>query len=49
MALDAQPNDVAMLAEALALAVQHEAELVLIHVVDGVGGTMAGRLRTSGL
>ncbi|MEN6367407.1 MAG: Nramp family divalent metal transporter [Thermoguttaceae bacterium] len=42
VALDAQPGDVAMLAEALSLAAQHKAELVLIHVVDGVGGTWYG-------
>jgi manganese transport protein len=42
VALDAQPSDGAMLAEAVALATSHQAELVLIHVVDGVGGTWYG-------
>ena len=42
VALDAQPSDAAMLAEAIALAKTHAAELVLIHVVDGVGGTWYG-------
>ena len=31
-----------MLAEAVALAKTHHAELVLMHVVDGVGGTWYG-------
>ena len=31
-----------MLAEAVALAITHRAELVLMHVVDGVGGTWYG-------
>ncbi len=35
-------SDAAMLAEAVALATTHRAELVLIHVVDGVGGTWYG-------
>jgi manganese transport protein len=42
VALDAQATDAAMLAEAVALAKSHRAELVLIHVVDGVGGTWYG-------
>jgi manganese transport protein len=42
VALDAQPSDAAMLAEAVALAINHRAELVLLHVVDGVGGTWYG-------
>jgi manganese transport protein len=42
VALDALPSDAAMLAEAVSLAVTHRAELVLIHVVDGVGGTWYG-------
>ena len=42
VALDALPTDAAMLAEAVALAITHRAELVLMHVVDGVGGTWYG-------
>ena len=42
VALDALPSDAAMLAEAVALAKTHRAELVLMHVVDGVGGTWYG-------
>ncbi len=42
VALDVLPSDKAMLAEAIALATTHRAELVLIHVVDGVGGTWYG-------
>ena len=42
VALDAEPSDAAMLAEAIALAKTHRAELVLIHVVNGVGGTWYG-------
>lgn len=42
VALDALPTDAAMLAEAVALAVTHRAELVLMHVVDGVGGMWYG-------
>ena len=42
VALDALPSDTAMLAEAIDLARTHRAELVLIHVVDGVGGTWYG-------
>jgi manganese transport protein len=42
VALDALSTDGAMLAEAVALARTHHAELVLMHVVDGVGGTWYG-------
>ncbi|MCC6125654.1 MAG: Nramp family divalent metal transporter [Pirellulales bacterium] len=42
VALEATTADSTMLAEALALARQHRAELVLMHVVDGVGGTWYG-------
>lgn len=42
VALDALPTDSAMLAEAVALAITHRAELVLMHVVDGVGGMWYG-------
>jgi manganese transport protein len=42
VALDAMPSDAPMLAEAISLAVTHQAELVLLHVVDGVGGTWYG-------
>ena len=42
VALEALPSDSAMLAEAVALAKTHRAELVLMHVVDGVGGTWYG-------
>jgi manganese transport protein len=42
VALEAMPSDSAMLAEAIALAKQHHAELLLIHVVDGVGGRWYG-------
>ncbi len=42
VALDARSTDAAMLAEAVAMAKTHRAELVLIHVVDGVGGTWYG-------
>jgi manganese transport protein len=42
VALDVRSSDAAMLAEAVALATIHRAELVLIHVVDGVGGTWYG-------
>ena len=42
VALDALSSDAAMLAEAVALAKTHRAGLVLMHVVDGVGGTWYG-------
>lgn len=42
VALEARPSDSAMLAEAITLAKIHEAELVLMHVVDGVGGQWYG-------
>jgi manganese transport protein len=44
VALDASQHDMAMLREALALASAHNAELVLIHVVEGVGGQWYGEL-----
>jgi manganese transport protein len=42
VALDASPGDGAMLAEALAFAGAHRAELVLMHIVEGVGGQWYG-------
>jgi manganese transport protein len=42
VALEATTSDSTMLAEAVGLARQHRAELVLMHVVDGVGGTWYG-------
>jgi manganese transport protein len=42
VALDNRPTDGTMLAEAVALATAHQAELVLIHVVEGVGGQWYG-------
>ena len=42
VALEVLPTDATMLAEAVALARTHNAELVLMHVVDGVGGTWYG-------
>ncbi|MHB1034603.1 MAG: Nramp family divalent metal transporter [Pirellulales bacterium] len=42
VALEAQPSDAAMLAEAISLARLHQAELVLLHVVEGVGGQWYG-------
>ena len=42
VALEARPTDAAMLAEAVALAAAHQAELVLMHVVEGVGGQWYG-------
>ena len=43
VALDASDTDAAMLAEAVALARGHRAELVLMHVVEGVGGQWYGQ------
>jgi manganese transport protein len=42
VALEATPKDAPMLAEAIALAKAHGAELVLIHVVEGAGGHWYG-------
>jgi len=42
VALEARPSDSVMLAEAVALAKAHRAELVLMHVVEGVGGQWYG-------
>jgi manganese transport protein len=42
VALDASDTDSAMLAEAIALARAHKAELILMHVVEGVGGQWYG-------
>jgi manganese transport protein len=42
VALDISKSDSAMLSEAVSLAVTHKADLVLMHVVDGVGGTWYG-------
>jgi len=42
VALDARPTDADMLSEALDLAAAHGAELVLMHVVEGVGGQWYG-------
>jgi manganese transport protein len=42
VALDVQPGDSVMLAEAVALAKTHKAELVLMHVVDTAGGQWYG-------
>jgi manganese transport protein len=42
VALDAKPSDASMLAEAVSLAKSHHAELLLMHIVDGVGGTWYG-------
>lgn len=42
VALDVRSTDAAMLTQAVALARTHKAELVLMHVVDGVGGTWYG-------
>jgi manganese transport protein len=43
VALEAQATDAPMLAEAIALAKLHDAELVLMHVVEGAGGQFYGR------
>ncbi len=42
VALEAKATDAAMLAEALALARANQAQLVLLHVVEGVGGQWYG-------
>jgi len=42
VALEAGPQDVAMLAQAIDAAAAHHAELVLMHVVSGVGGQWYG-------
>ncbi len=42
VALEAKSSDSKMLAEAVALAKTHRADLVLMHIVDGVGGTWYG-------
>lgn len=42
VALEAKPTDSIMLAEAIGLAKLHDAELVLIHVVEGAGGQWYG-------
>lgn len=42
VALEAKPSDAPMLAEAVSLARSHRAELLLMHIVDGVGGTWYG-------
>jgi manganese transport protein len=42
VALEAKLTDSAMLAEAVAMARVHQAELVLMHVVEGVGGQWYG-------
>jgi manganese transport protein len=42
VALEAKPTDASMLAEAISLAKRHHAELLLMHIVDGVGGTWYG-------
>lgn len=43
VALEAKDSDAAMLAQAIAIAQSHKAELVLIHVVEGVGGQWYGQ------
>ena len=42
VALEARQSDATMLAEAVAMARAHRAELVLMHVVEGVGGQWYG-------
>jgi manganese transport protein len=42
VAVEAAPSDAAMLGHAVALAKQHKAELILIHIVEGVGGQYHG-------
>lgn len=44
VALEANPRDSAMLAEAIAIAQNHDADLVLMHVVQGVGGQWRGQM-----
>jgi manganese transport protein len=43
VALEAMESDATMLAEAISLARLHDAELVLMHVVEGAGGQFHGR------
>ncbi|GAB4385697.1 MAG: Nramp family divalent metal transporter [Phycisphaerales bacterium] len=43
VALEAKPTDTRMLAEAIAVASVHGAELVIVHVVEGVGGQWYGQ------
>jgi manganese transport protein len=42
VALQAEPNDAPMIAEAISLARSHGADLLLMHVVEGVGGQYHG-------
>jgi manganese transport protein len=42
VALEAAPTDANMLAEAIAAARTHRAELILMHIVEGVGGQYHG-------
>lgn len=42
VALDNSPQDAATLRHAVALARSHDAELILVHVVEGVGGQVHG-------
>jgi len=42
VALEAKPTDAAMLAEAIAVARTHQADLVLMHVVEGAGSQWHG-------
>ena len=42
VALEAKDTDVAMLSQALTLARSHQAQLVLMHIVEGVGGQWYG-------
>lgn len=44
VALEATPDDRTMLAEALAMAKYHDADLILMHVVQGVGGQWRGQM-----
>lgn len=43
VALEAKPTDARMLAEAIGVASVHGAELVLVHIVEGVGGQWYGQ------